>query len=72
MGKWVAGDSPANSPRDPLITVSCHSPGEVAQAAANQATLAIFAPVFEKKAPPALLPPASKPSAKPAVREFRC
>ena len=36
-------------PRNPLIAVSCHSPQEVAQAAANQATLAVFAPVFEKK-----------------------
>jgi thiamine-phosphate pyrophosphorylase len=37
------------SPRSPLISVSCHSPQEVTQAAANQATLAVFAPVFEKK-----------------------
>jgi len=36
-------------PRNPLIAVSCHSPEEVAQAAANQATLAVFAPVFGKK-----------------------
>jgi thiamine-phosphate pyrophosphorylase len=44
----------ANSPRNPLIAVSCHSPAEVAQAAAAHATFAIFAPVFEKKdAPPA-------------------
>jgi thiamine-phosphate pyrophosphorylase len=37
------------SPQDPLITVSCHSPEEVFQAAQNQASLALFAPVFEKK-----------------------
>jgi thiamine-phosphate pyrophosphorylase len=36
-------------PRAPLIAISCHSPEEVAKAAANQATLAVFAPVFEKK-----------------------
>jgi thiamine-phosphate pyrophosphorylase len=38
----------ANS-RDPLIAVSCHSPEEVAQAAADKPTFAVFAPVFEKK-----------------------
>jgi|SRR5271169_984659 len=38
-----------DSPPDPVIAVSCHSPQEVAKAAANQATLAVFAPVFEKK-----------------------
>jgi thiamine-phosphate pyrophosphorylase len=37
------------SPQAPLIAVSCHSPQEVAKAASNQATLAVFAPVFEKK-----------------------
>jgi thiamine-phosphate pyrophosphorylase len=38
-----------SSPRNPLIAVSCHNPQEVAQAAANQATFAVLAPVFEKK-----------------------
>jgi thiamine-phosphate pyrophosphorylase len=39
----------ASSPPPPLIAASCHSPAEVAQAAANGATLAVFAPVFEKQ-----------------------
>lgn len=38
----------ANSPRVPTIGVSCHSPAEVAQAAANSAHLTTFSPVFEK------------------------
>jgi len=37
-------------PRSPLIAISCHSAEEVSKAASNQATLAVFAPVFEKQA----------------------
>jgi thiamine-phosphate pyrophosphorylase len=45
-----------NLPRNPLIAVSCHSPQEVAQAAANQATFAVFAPIFEKWDAPGTTP----------------
>jgi thiamine-phosphate pyrophosphorylase len=45
-----------NSARDPVIAISCHSPEEVAQAAANRATFAVFAPVFEKKGAPGAVP----------------
>ena len=44
------------SPRDSVIAVSCHSPEEVVQAAANQATFAVFAPVFEKQGAPGTSP----------------
>lgn len=45
-----------NVPPDPIVAVSCHSPAGVTQAAANGATFAVFAPVFEKKNPRATAP----------------
>jgi thiamine-phosphate pyrophosphorylase len=56
---WKRGEGASArelSPPDPLIAVSCHSPEKVTQAAANQATFAVFAPVFEKKDSPGTLP----------------
>jgi len=45
----TAGTFPQERPRgSPMISVSCHSAAEVAQAAEQQATFAVFAPVFEK------------------------
>jgi thiamine-phosphate pyrophosphorylase len=44
------------SPRDPVISVSCHSPEEAVQAAESSATFAVFAPVFAKKDAPGTSP----------------
>jgi thiamine-phosphate pyrophosphorylase len=53
---WKCGAGASNLPRDPLIAVSCHSPQEVVQVAANHATFAVFAPVFEKRDAPGARP----------------
>jgi len=44
------------SSQTPIIGISCHTPEEVSQAAKEQATFAVFAPVFEKKDAPGTLP----------------
>ena len=44
------------SPRNPLIAASCHSPQEVTQATRDEATFAVFAPVFEKQSQPGTTP----------------
>ena len=54
--KLRAGSARQLSPRDPLVAASCHSPAEVAEAAANGATFAVFAPVIEKKDAPEIRP----------------
>jgi thiamine-phosphate pyrophosphorylase len=47
--KCGAGAPARVSPGKPVISVSCHSPEDVDEAAANEASIALFAPVFEKK-----------------------
>ena len=42
--------SSARSPA--IVSVSCHTPNEVFQAAANAASFAVFGPIFEKKDSP--------------------
>jgi len=46
---WCGAGARELSPGNPLISISCHSSEEVLKAAVNQATLALFAPVFEKR-----------------------
>lgn len=43
------------SPQSPQISIACHLPEEVAEAA-NTATVALFAPIFEKKDAPGITP----------------
>jgi thiamine-phosphate pyrophosphorylase len=49
LGQAVTREIPSS---DPVVAVSCHSAEEVAEAASNQATLAVFGPVFEKQNAP--------------------
>ncbi len=60
-----AGDSART--RNPSISVACHSVQQVSEAAANRATLAVFAPVFEKKDAPGT-PPAGLETLRVACR----
>jgi thiamine-phosphate pyrophosphorylase len=49
---WTSGAASTgrgNLTSTPIVAVSCHSPEEVAQAAENRASFAVFAPVFGKK-----------------------
>jgi thiamine-phosphate pyrophosphorylase len=54
--KCGAGTPARISPEQPVIGVSCHSPEEVSAADANGAMFAVFAPVFEKKDAPEVVP----------------
>jgi thiamine-phosphate pyrophosphorylase len=53
---WKCGAGSSKLRRDPLVAVSCHSPQEIIQAASNQASFAVFAPVFEKRSAPGASP----------------
>lgn len=45
---WGRSGSVAARRTEPIVTISCHSVSEVAQAAVDAADFAVFAPVFQK------------------------
>jgi thiamine-phosphate pyrophosphorylase len=49
---WKVASERSESGGFPIISVACHGDAEVARAAAENADLAIFAPVFEKNGSP--------------------
>ncbi len=60
--KWDSSWGESESSK-PMVAVSCHSPGDVIEAARQGAAFAVFAPVFEKKNAPD-----SKPTGLDALR----
>lgn len=46
---WKKSRASQNRPTRPIVTISCHSAADVAEAAAGGADFALFAPVFEKR-----------------------
>lgn len=55
---WSEGLARNSQPdaRGPVIAVSCHSSADIVRAKSEGADFAVFAPVFEKKAPPETRP----------------
>jgi thiamine-phosphate pyrophosphorylase len=52
VNKNGANSAIQKQPQAPIISIACHSPEDVTHAAESGASLALFAPVFEKKDAP--------------------